>query len=115
MTSLITEPIPIRADEHGRLRVGKTRVLLDLVIYAFRLGHAPEIIVDQFPTLALDEVYLIIGYYLRHRDALDAYLLEQEAEAQAFRQEHEAQHPPRLTREILLARLEAKRRAASGG
>ena len=27
----MNEQIPIRADEHGRLRVGNTRVLLDLV------------------------------------------------------------------------------------
>jgi uncharacterized protein (DUF433 family) len=109
----ITEQIPIRADEHGRLRVGSTRILLDLVIYSFRLGHTPETITAQYPSLSLDDVYLAIGYYLRHRDEVDAYLLQQEMEAEAFRQAYEQEHPPKLTRAILLERLEAKRKASA--
>ena len=105
-----TEQIPIRTDEHGRLRVGNTRVLLDLVIYSFRMGNTPETITGQYPSLSLDDVYLSIGYYLRHRDEVDAYLLQQEAEAETFQREYEAQHPPKLTREILLARLAAKQK-----
>jgi uncharacterized protein (DUF433 family) len=108
----ITEPIPIRADEHGRLRVGNTRVLLDLVIYSFRLGHTPETITAQYPSLSLGDVYLTIGYYLRHRDEVEAYLHQQEAEAEAFREAYEREYPPKLTRAILLQRLEAKRRAS---
>ncbi len=108
----ITEQIPIRADEHGRLRVGNTRVLLDLVIYSFRLGHTPETITAQYPSLSLDDVYLAIGYYLRHRDEVDTYLRQQEAETEAFRQEYEREHPPKLTREILLERLASKHKAS---
>lgn len=113
----IIEQIPIRRDEHGRLRVGKTCVLLDLVIYAFRLGSTPETITEQYPSLSLDDVYLAIGYYLRHRDDIDDYLRQQEAEAEAFRREYEVQHPPTLTKAVLLARLEEKRQsnALSGG
>lgn len=79
----ITEQTPIRSDEHGRLRVGNTRVLLDLVIYSFRLGHTPERITAQYPSLSLDDVYL------RHRDEVEAYLHQQEAEAAAFREAYE--------------------------
>jgi uncharacterized protein (DUF433 family) len=104
------EPIPIRADEHGRLRVGDTRVLLDLVIYAYWRGETPETITESYPSLSLDDVYLAIGYYLRHRAEVDAYLRQQEAEAEAFQREYEAAHPPTLTREVLLARLEARRK-----
>jgi uncharacterized protein (DUF433 family) len=105
------EQIPIRSDEHGRLRVGNTRVLLDLVIYSFRLGSTPETITQQYPTLSLDDVYLAIGYYLRHRNEVDSYLQHQEAEAEAFQRAYEAEHPHKLTREVLLARLAAKRHA----
>ena len=111
----ITEKIPIRTDEHGRMRVGGTRVLLDLVIYAFRLGSTPETITEQYPSLSLDDVYLAIGYYLRHREEFDTYLRQQEAEAEAFRQEFEAQHPPTLTKAILLARLETRKKDAPPG
>ncbi len=104
----LIETIPIRSDENGRLRVGQTRVLLDLVIYSFRIGSTPETITEQYPTLSLDDVYLAIGYYLRHRQEVDAYLQAQESEAIVFRREHEAEHPRTLTREVLLARLAAK-------
>lgn len=105
----ISEQIPIRIDEHGRLRVGRSRVLLDLVIYSYRLGSTPETITEQYPTVSLDDVYLAIGYYLRHRTEVDSYLHQQEVEAEAFRRTYEAEHPPKLTREILLARQAAKR------
>ncbi|MFN8374820.1 MAG: DUF433 domain-containing protein [Anaerolineae bacterium] len=110
----ITEQIPIRLDENGRWRVGQTRVLLDLVIYAFRRGGTPESIIDQYDVLSLEDVYLALGYYLRHREELDAYLRQQEQEAEALRREIEANQPPVLTREILLARLEAKKRQQGG-
>lgn len=105
----ISEQIPIRSDEYGRLRIGRSRVLLDLVLYSFRLGSTPETITEQYPTLSLDDVYLALGYYLRHRAEVDVYLSQQEAEAEMFRRTYEAEHPPKLTREILLARLAAKR------
>ncbi len=107
----ITEQIPIRSDEHGRLRVGNTRVLLDLVIYAFHRGDTPEAITSAYSTLSLDDVYLAVGYYLRHRDELDAYLRQQETEAEQLRREWEAEHPNTLTKAELQARLEAKRGA----
>lgn len=105
----IHEQIPIR-EENGRLRVGQTRVLLDLVIYSFLVGNTPETITEQYPSLSLDDVYLAIGYYLRHREVIDEYMRKQEAEGEAFRRQYEAENPPKLTREILLARLEARRK-----
>jgi uncharacterized protein (DUF433 family) len=107
----LTENIPIWSDEHGRLRVGSTRVLLDLVIYAYWRGATPESITQSYPSLSLDDVYLALGYYLRHRAEIDRYLREQEAEAEAHQREDEIAHPRTLTREILLARLESKRKA----
>jgi uncharacterized protein (DUF433 family) len=106
----INEPVPIRVDENGRLRVGDTRVLFDLVIYSYRLGNTPETITQQYPSLSLDEVYLALGYYLRHLEEIDDYLRQQEAEAETFRREYETQHPAKLTRVVLLARLKAKGR-----
>jgi uncharacterized protein (DUF433 family) len=101
----LTEQIPIRRDEHGRLRVGNTRVLLDLVIYAYWRGDTPEGIVEQYPSLSLDDVYLALGYYLRHRADVDAYLREQKAEAERGERETPPELRPTLTREILLSRL----------
>ncbi len=61
----------VRPDEHGVLRVGATRVMLDSVVAAFQLGHSPETIQQQYPSLGLSEVYGALAYYLNNEDAVD--------------------------------------------
>ena len=58
----------VHTDEHGVLRVGATRVMLDAVIAAFQQGHSPETIRQQYPALSLEEVYGSIAYFLAHLD-----------------------------------------------
>jgi hypothetical protein len=43
-------PVPLRTDDQGLLRVGKTRVPLDTVVYAFNQGASHEEIVMSYPT-----------------------------------------------------------------
>jgi uncharacterized protein (DUF433 family) len=66
-------------DEGGVLRVGRGRVMLDSVVAAFALGHSPETIGQQYPSLSLEEVYGAITYYLAHRDEVEQYLRRQDA------------------------------------
>jgi uncharacterized protein (DUF433 family) len=106
--ALITEVIPIYTDEDGRMRVSGTRVLLDLIVHAYHRGETPEHIVQMYTTLTLDQVYLALGYYLRHRNAVDDYIHQMDAEAEYLRREWEAENPPKVTKAELLARLEAK-------
>src|SRR5437764_8106812 len=73
---------PLREDETGALRVGDSRVLLELVIRAFQEGATPEAIVQRYSTLALPDVYAVIAYYLRHRSEIEAYLAERERKAE---------------------------------
>ena len=64
-----TEAPPIRQDCIRRsCAVGDSRVLLELVIQEFQDGATPEMIVQQYDTLALPDVYAVIGCYLRHRE-----------------------------------------------
>src|SRR5437660_5970477 len=72
---------PLREDETGAVRVGESRVLLDLVIRAFQDGATPETIVQRYPTLALQDVYAVIAYYLRHRQEVEDYLTRREQQA----------------------------------
>ena len=91
MTVVIQTDIPpIREDEAGALRVGNTRVLLELVIEEFQDGATPETIVQQYPTLALSDVYAVIAYYLRHRQEIQAYLDQRDELARRIRQQIEA-------------------------
>jgi uncharacterized protein (DUF433 family) len=97
--------VPLRSDEHGAVRVGDSRVLLDVVIREFTRGADPESIAHAYPTLDVADVYAVVAYYLRHRDEVDTYLRRRQEEAAALRREIEAQRPGRDTlRERLLAR-----------
>jgi uncharacterized protein (DUF433 family) len=99
------ESVPLRMDEHGDIRVGDTRVLLDVIISEFENGASPEDIVHGYSTLQLADVYAVIAYYLRHQEEVDNYLQKREVEAERLRQEIEAQQPWRSgLREKLLAR-----------
>src|SRR5437773_1493883 len=111
MSTLMFEPIavPLRMDEHGAIRVGDTRVLVDLVIHEFQNGATPEGIVDAYDALALPDVYAVLSYYLRNPQPIDEYLRRREEEARALRCQIEATQPPRPNlRAMLVARLKAK-------
>jgi len=76
------EAPPLREDATGALRIGDSRVLLELVIRAFQDGATPEAIVQRYSTLALSDVYAVIAYYLRHRGEIEAYLARREQKAE---------------------------------
>jgi uncharacterized protein (DUF433 family) len=100
-------------DETGTVRVGPTRVLLETVVAAFWDGATPEQIVQSVDTLQLHEVYSAIGYYLRHRDVVVAYLATRAREADELRATVEAsQRSLPDIRSRLLATRAAPRPAA---
>jgi uncharacterized protein (DUF433 family) len=76
------EPPVFHEDADGALRVGGSRVLLELVLGAFRDGATPEAIVQRYPTLTLPDVYAVIAFYLRHRDDIEQYLAQRERKAE---------------------------------
>jgi uncharacterized protein (DUF433 family) len=85
------EAPPLREDASGAIRVGDSRVLLELVIRAFQDGATPETIVQRYSTLALPDVYAVIAYYLRHRSEVGDYLLRREQKADEVRQRLQTQ------------------------
>lgn len=80
------ESPPLREDETGAVRIGNSRVLLETVVRAFQDGASPESIVHRYATLSLSDVYNTIGYYLRHQDAVEAYLVQREQLAESVQQ-----------------------------
>jgi uncharacterized protein (DUF433 family) len=105
MLDLRAEPVPLRVDTGGVVRVGQTRVTLHTVVTAFHQGLGAEEIADRYPSLTLPDVYSVLGYYLRHRSVLDAYLEEQRLAAEEFRAENQQRWPSQALRKKLLARL----------
>ena len=100
---LPTDLLPLRVDEGGAVRIGNSRISLDLVVEQYENGMTPEDTVRAYDTLVLADVHAVIAYYLRHRHEVRAYLERREAEAEALRAKIEAGRP-RVSREELLAR-----------
>lgn len=106
--TLEKEAPPLQQDQSGAIRVGQSRVLLELVIHAFQDGASAETIAQRYSTLNLADVYATIGYYLRHQDAIHAYLDQREQQA-AEVQQRLSQTQPDLTR--IRGRLLAQKRS----
>jgi uncharacterized protein (DUF433 family) len=88
----------------GGYWVDDTRVSLDSVVLAFLQGLSPETIAGEcFPTLTLEQAYGAIAYYLAHRQEIDAYLNQADAEFAALWQAtHSA--APEFSRQLTEAR-----------
>ena len=72
------------------MRVGESRITLDVLIEEYKGGASPEAIVQAFDTLQLADVYAVLAYYLRHRQEMAAYLREREIEADEIRRKLDA-------------------------
>jgi uncharacterized protein (DUF433 family) len=88
----------VREAEHGVLRVGDTRVMLDSVVAAFHLGQFAETIAQQYPALSLEEVYGAIAYYLANQADVERYLRNQAEVWKQWREKANAVESPVLQR-----------------
>ena len=86
------DPVPLKMDEDGAIRVGGTRMTLDLVIVEHKAGATPEQIAADYDTLSLGDVYAAITYYLHHQAEVDAYLEQRRRALEELRREIEAKH-----------------------
>ena len=102
--TLSAEPPPLRVDRDGVLRVAGSRVTLDTVVAGFNAGSDPEEIVLRYDSLRLEDVYLVLGYYLRHRAEVDAYLTERQQRGDDAQAQAEARLPWSEVRSRLAAR-----------
>ena len=113
MTTLDFEPltviVPLQEEPAGVLRVGKSRVLLELVLRAFKAGATPEAIVQSYDTLNLADVYAVVSRYLSAPEPFEEYLrIREEVGAEARQSIEKRQGPQGDLRAILLARAKAK-------
>jgi hypothetical protein len=89
--------------------VGNSRVLLELVLRAFKAGATPEAIVQSYDTLDLADVYAVVSRYLAAPGPFEEYLrLREESGAETRRKIEEFQGPQGNLRTILQARAKAK-------
>lgn len=80
---MILPPI-LTQEPDGEIHVTGHRVNLYSMVQAFRDGWSPERIVEECPTLSLDEVRQVLAFYRQNQAEADAY-------ADAYRAELERQ------------------------
>ena len=90
MSTVEPVTVPLREDPAEVLRVGDSRVLLEVVVHAFQCGATPETIVQFYETLSLADVYAVLAYCLTHREQIDEYLSRCDAEAADVRRRAQA-------------------------
>ena len=84
--------------------------MLDSVVTAFHQGHSAETIAQQYPSLALEQVYGAIAYYLANRTDVDQYLRKQDEVWSNWREKAEAGASPVVQR---LRNLAAQTKAST--
>jgi uncharacterized protein (DUF433 family) len=87
---IAADPVPLRTDESGVIRVGDTRVTLDTIVEKFQQGATVEDLARKFPSVKLAHLYAVIAYYLEHQAEVDVYLHQHELEAEQVQREAEA-------------------------
>ena len=96
-----TQPAPLMQGEDGTIRIVGSRVTLDSIVDEFKGGATVEQIQEDFPTLALRDIYCAIAYYLSNKASVEAYLRSQERAGEQVRAEVERHGETRELRERL--------------
>jgi uncharacterized protein (DUF433 family) len=109
--SIISDQPVLRVDEGGTIRIGASRVSLDSIVACHQRGDTPEQIAEGFPAVPIADIYSALGYYFRHRAAMDVYLAEQEKRAKEARRALEADPAHQEFSKTIKARIEARRPA----
>jgi uncharacterized protein (DUF433 family) len=86
--------VPLRRDADGTLRIGNSRVLLEVLLGFYLQGESAEDLHDSFPSVPLADIHAVIAYYLNHREEVDTYMADVKAQGEALRREIEAAYTP---------------------
>jgi uncharacterized protein (DUF433 family) len=93
------------------IRIKGHRIGIETILYDFiHRGRSPEEIVTHYPTLALEQVYATITYYLHNQDKVDAYLIDWLENAKLRREEQNRNPSPVI---LKLRRVAAERRSTA--
>ena len=100
--TIASDPVPLRVDESGAVRVGGTQLPLQMFLIEHLGGADAQALHERFPRLALADIHAVLAYYYRYRPEVDAWLADCEAEADALQQKIESDPRNIALRESLL-------------
>ena len=104
-----TITLPLTLTEDGTIRITGTRVSLDSVVHECEQRATPEEIAISSPSLPIADIYAAITYYLNHREQVEQYLRQQEADAEAVRVRIESAPDYQRKMQELRARIQKNR------
>lgn len=93
------------------IRLKGHRVGLEHVLELYHEGYSPEQIVQELPSLDLEQVYAAITYYLHNKAEVDAYLAHIERRTQEYIQAAEA-HPSPIAQRMRALKQQRKQRVS---
>lgn len=102
---------PLALDADQVIRIGRTRVTLDTVIATFLEGATAEEIAEDYSSLELADIYLVLGFYLRHKAIVDRYVEQRHQLGAAIEKDVRESNKNGSLREKLMDRLAIKARA----
>jgi len=109
MNVILPSEASLHVDEKGSIRLGHSRVSLDVVVADYRGGLTADEIARRYPTVSLAAVHGALAYYLQCPDEVEAYLRRRLEEAEALRKQAEAGQPSNAElKAALLARRSRK-------
>lgn len=91
----------------GVLRVGKTRVSFEAIVYAYLDGATAEEISIRYPSVSLAEIYSAILLYLNRREDVEAHLESRESTRRDLETKLRKENGQAALRARLLARSRA--------
>jgi uncharacterized protein (DUF433 family) len=100
------DDVPLVQWDDGSIRVKGSRVLLAIIVSAFRRGDTPKKIHYSFPTASVTQIKGVIDWYLNNRSVADAYLEESYARGERLRLEIQSQPEYKAKSEILKRKRE---------
>jgi len=111
-----TQTVPLEHWDDGTIRVGGTRLLLDMVVNAHTRGACPEEIFESFPSkdYSVADIYAVVAYYLQHKNQLDTYLKREDKIAEELRERYEASPNYQEMIDKLRRRIAARREEIVG-
>ena len=75
----------LRESPPGTMRIGQSRVTLDVMLEGHHEGITAEEIVEQFDTLKIEDVRAVLVYYRENREKVDAYIAQRRREGEELR------------------------------
>ena len=98
-------------DRDGKVCIAGTRIGLDVFIYAYRRGKTAPALLEAFPSIgSVAKVNGVIAFILNHPEFVEAYLREQDALWDKFREEHPI--PEDMLERLRRTKEELSRRSA---